>query len=216
MKVRRLHRIVGLGAVAGLLLLTITGLLLNSPNVISELDSPRQMVAVGGKKFLLTESSLVFWTPTGNFVIPLRHPIAHGDRLFPTTSGIGVLHRDGVIMVNEDTLWRRVVVPPEMGWVSNIDAQDSSWIITTTTGVWESADLGESWRIIIGPYPESWKDTIRKLHSGWYFGWIGMWWINFTGFAILGLTATGAMLYRRRSKLWGGNHEKKIDRSGKS
>lgn len=198
---RKIHRIVGLLTVLGLTLVSITGLLINMPDWVPNQNAIISVVSGSeNKQFILRERSLSEMTKSGETPIKPWHPIHPGDHLVGITDGIAILHRDQIITVYQDELWDRLRLPENIGWITQVSSADDTWTITTTTGIWNSEDFGQSWTLIIGPYPESVRDTIKKLHSGWYFGKIGSVWINLTALATIILTVTGLVIYRRKSK----------------
>jgi hypothetical protein len=197
-KFRRFHRLFGLVTVVGLVLVSATGILLNTPSLIPQHAAIQDMVSSPDGRYLLTDAGISMWKEGQVTPIPTWHPIGAGDRLIPLSSGVGILHNDGVITLYRDGLWDRILLPGTMGWITQVDVRGDQWLITTSTGVWESLDNGHEWVQIIGPYPESIRDQIKKLHSGWYFGRMGSIWITATGWLTLLLSITGVLLYRRR------------------
>lgn len=198
MKFRRVHRLFGLVTVLGLILVSVTGILLNTPSLVPSTTAVQDMVAGADGHYLLTESGVSLWREGKSTPLPTWHPIRSGDRLIALESGVGVLHGDGVIALYRDGLWDRILLPGTMGWITQVDVRGATWVITTSTGIWESKDSGQEWIQIVGPYPESIRDQIKKLHSGWYFGRMGSIWITATGWFTLILAITGVVLYRRR------------------
>ncbi len=200
MIMRRWHRWIGILTVAGITVASVTGLFLNHPDWINQPDHIQQAVPDSNGVFVLTESQLSYHTPTGGYTVRLRHPIRPGDRLIARQSGVAILHRDHALLVYEDGIWDRVMVPEAMGWITHVDAIGCRWTITTTTGVWLSEDNGVGWRLIRGPYDASMRDLVKRWHSGWIFGPLGQVTMSVTAVLTVGLSFSGVMLLRRRRK----------------
>jgi len=197
-KRRFLHQWTGFLTVIGLLLLSVTGLILNYPDYFKP-QSIMASVSVNGVLYSLQSGQLIAKAGDQTFspIFP-GHQIAMGDQLVSHPKGVGILHRDGVLMVYEDGLWNRIILPE--GWPEGIHIQDpSQWVLRTSTAVYTSADQGVTWDVAVGPYSESFYSQVKRMHSGHFFGKWGSVWINMTAILIVILSVTGLLLLRFKS-----------------
>jgi hypothetical protein len=195
MRFRFWHKWLGILTIAGLLLLTITGWVLNHPDLLKE-SALQDIVYSNGQLYILRQHSLRLSTPKGEVHIVSDHPIGIGDHLIAAPQGIAILHRDGTLRLYQDALWERILLPE--GWPVQVQLHPKQWLLTTTTGVWQSENQGKNWRQIIGPYPESLSSKLHRIHSGHYFGKWGVLWINVTAILTIGLSITGLFLLKKR------------------
>lgn len=191
------HKVLGLICVTGLIFSAITGWILNHPNILK--SNTIKTVVYSNKTFYRLEADgIIQKTETSETLLPSDYPISTNDHLYAYKNGIAILHQSGIVRLYQDDLWDRITLPN--GWPLSLQLGEKKWVYTTTTAVWESENEGQHWNVLIGPYPESISNKMRRLHSGHYFGKIGVFWINTTALLILVLSLTGVWMARTKKR----------------
>lgn len=219
---RFVHRYLGLALLAPVLLLAITGGLLEFTDKFG--------LGVRGVPFSWVHKSYGISTP--GEMLQSAGITQIDDRLFSQHRHITV---DGqmqgayelalIHLVFLDTelilLPKERTAPPERNKIPTHQAigltSDRSWVLDTTEGFRFSHDLGASWQggelgnvqwleatshkitpdwaRRYGEASLSWERWLQDLHSGRFFGRIGVWIMSFAAIAFIALAVTGCVVW---------------------
>ena len=228
LKLRHLHRLTGVVVSLPVLLLAVTGLLLEFTTQLQLgiTGVPYQWVhraygiqapddaRVQGQ---VAELGRRLFTPDYDLQIsaPLKFATeAEGLIIAATSDRLYLIAQEPDVPIEELALpeYRNMGITPT-----------ADLLLATGSGLMVSSDFGASWIPATEDQPVTWLSVeevpasdalkhryrsahinwerwLQDLHSGRFFGTIGIWVMNFAGLALIGLAITGLIVYFRTSR----------------
>ena len=176
---RKYHKQLGLAASVFILVLSITGILLNHPEWYSD-SSDRGVTNVSlpyENGFLIGTENGLYWDSVDSKEskqIRLPVPSAEVSEMYRTSQGVAVVIDDQIVCFNydDDPFWVRLRTPPEILSISHLSGDLQ---LTTNKGIYRSLDSDYSRWEIVSEFGESssFKKTLLVLHSGlWVTPWM--------------------------------------------
>lgn len=207
---KRIHNWFGLSSAIFLVVLLVTGILLNHPDVMK--DDSLEAVAVDpnqkdrmlvGKKdgLYVSEDSGKTWQEVPMLfppqeVVDVQFSPIHAQQVY-------VLERWGRIYASLDggKVWKNIRIPldPQVEGIElkkiSIGAQNQM-VLLTSHGYLTSADGGETWdESFLDKKQQPVRRLIKTLHNGYFFGPRFVWLYDFSAIALLILIITGIYLW---------------------
>lgn len=202
---RQLHRYLGLFAAIFVLVLSVTGILLNHPSLYSDklaVGAPVVSLTDASGTWVGTDSGLYFSARNTKAPKAVRLPVPATDvsLLFENASGLFVVLDDQVLCFkgSNDVFWQRVSVPPSITHITHLSGDLQ---LTTDQGVFRSSDSGyTTWQHDVHwGGGSSIKKQLLLLHTGlWATPWM-VYLHDLSAVILIGLIVSGFwIVFRKR------------------
>ena len=206
-KFRKVHRYISIIFSIFILSLSVTGIILNHPDLIPSPKEPKDTIidicSLTNKQSYLVLSDVGLFKyneQTKKFSkITVPYPTKKASQLVKHGDTIWVILDQGVILTTTESqlgIWQRLNLPSNIQSIQHASySKSNGLIIKTSTGVYEEHPT-EKWKKLI-PY-ETKTSLIKALHTGEIFQPILRPINDLTGIALIILIITGVTIFFRR------------------
>ncbi len=213
---RKVHRFVGISALFFIVLLAVTGILLNHAETIDAWQRPADAFGYPQQTRSITANNAYVWAAAHNGVfrsgdngqtwekIDLKYPLEdifyiHVQKGIPDR--LWIASRSGIVMVQnlQNTVWERVMLPEGIAYVEGFTVDGAALHVKTRERLYSSADTGESWavRYLPGRKGPSLRERVLDWHTGMAFGPFWKYINDAAAIGVILLSFTGLYLYLR-------------------
>jgi len=215
---KTLHRWIGFGSAAVLLLACLTGWALSHParlfpelrrEPLIVLTHPRDakvLWRVAREALLRSEDRGEHWAEM-NVDMPVG-PVFMGSDASGRTLVLAGRWGEMIRSTDGGTVWGRIEPPMDFQAegvkVRSLSvAADGGLFLQTSRGLWHTADGGRRWNPTGEPPERSLYSVILDLHTGYFFGTWFVWALDFGVISLIILIGSGIFIWRKKEdKLW--------------
>jgi len=210
------HRWLGLVSAVFLMVVSVTGFLLQHPEWLGSSETPPAALAADpddsdrwlrGTRWGVEESTddgatwreLPMLAPPEN-VHRIHFDPADDGRVFALGSGGLITSADGG-RVWEEIRFSSEALPMGVALV-DVAAAGGTWRVLVEDGVLVSRDEGTTWSregAPVGTDKRNWRELVHHLHTGHVFGTMGRRVAEFSALAVIFLTLSGLVMMTRRN-----------------